>query len=76
MKANVEKVAVVTGAYRGIGLEVSRQLARRGFTVVLTARDARKSEEAAAALKLQGLGVVPFAAWARRSHTLTAGPQV
>jgi len=61
MKANVEKVVVVTGAYRGIGLEVSRQLARRGFTVVLTARDARKSEEAAAALKGQGLGVVPFA---------------
>ena len=60
MKADVEKVAVVTGAYRGIGLEVSRRLARLGFAVVLTARDARKGEEAAAALKLEGLDVVPF----------------
>ncbi len=60
MKAPVEKVALVTGAYRGIGLEVSRQLARLGFAVVLTARDARKGEEAAAALKGAGLNVVPF----------------
>jgi NAD(P)-dependent dehydrogenase (short-subunit alcohol dehydrogenase family) len=60
MKEDVEKVAVVTGAYRGIGLEVSRQLAGRGYAVVLTARDARKGEEAAGALKGEGLNVVPF----------------
>jgi NAD(P)-dependent dehydrogenase (short-subunit alcohol dehydrogenase family) len=61
MESYADRVALVTGAYRGIGLEVSRQLARRGFAVVLTARDARKGEDAAAALKGQGLGVVPFA---------------
>lgn len=33
------KVAVVTGANRGIGLEVSRELAQLRFHVVLTARD-------------------------------------
>ena len=60
MKTDVEQVAVVTGAYRGIGLAVSRQLARRGFTVVLTARDARKGEAAAADFKGEGLSVVPF----------------
>jgi NAD(P)-dependent dehydrogenase (short-subunit alcohol dehydrogenase family) len=32
-------VALVTGANRGLGLEVTRQLARRGFTVLAGARD-------------------------------------
>src|SRR5437868_6580264 len=35
-----EKIALVTGANRGIGREVARQLARRGFRVFLGARDA------------------------------------
>jgi NAD(P)-dependent dehydrogenase (short-subunit alcohol dehydrogenase family) len=41
------KVAVVSGANRGIGKEVVRQLAERGYTVVLGARDQAKGEEAA-----------------------------
>lgn len=51
------RVALVTGAYRGIGLEVTRQLARRGFKVVLTARDTGKAEAAAKDLRRQGLDV-------------------
>jgi NAD(P)-dependent dehydrogenase (short-subunit alcohol dehydrogenase family) len=50
-------VAVVTGANRGIGLEIAAQLARRGMTVVLTAREARKGEAAAAALAAEQLAV-------------------
>src|SRR3712207_6262754 len=42
-----DKVAFVTGAGRGIGLEVCRQLAERGMTVVLTARDLEKARAAA-----------------------------
>ena len=46
-----ERVAIVTGANRGIGLEVARQLADRGYTVVLGSRDLSKGEAAAKRLK-------------------------
>ena len=41
------RVAVVTGANRGLGLGTARCLAGEGFTVVLTARDLAKAEAAA-----------------------------
>jgi NAD(P)-dependent dehydrogenase (short-subunit alcohol dehydrogenase family) len=44
------RVVLVTGANRGIGRELARQLALRGDAVVLTARDLDKAERAAAAL--------------------------
>lgn len=50
-------VALVTGANRGIGLELLRQLARRGYTVILGSRDPEKGEAAAGELRGQGLGV-------------------
>jgi NAD(P)-dependent dehydrogenase (short-subunit alcohol dehydrogenase family) len=45
------KLAVVTGGNRGIGLEVCRQLAEKGYHVVLAARDLKKGEAAARSLK-------------------------
>jgi NAD(P)-dependent dehydrogenase (short-subunit alcohol dehydrogenase family) len=47
----MRNAAVVTGANRGIGLELARQLAERGATVIGTARDPE------AAAELRGLGV-------------------
>ena len=44
------RIALVTGGSRGIGLEVCRQLATRGFTVLLTARGSAKPHAAAGKL--------------------------
>lgn len=52
------RVVVITGANRGIGFELSRQLAAAGDTVVLGSRDAAKGERAAAVLAGEGLEVL------------------
>jgi NAD(P)-dependent dehydrogenase (short-subunit alcohol dehydrogenase family) len=55
MAAFQGKVALVTGANKGIGLETVRQLARLGFTVLLGARDAARGKAAEAQLRGEGL---------------------
>lgn len=50
MDVQEKRVALVTGGNRGIGLEIGRQLSRRGYLVVLTARDGQRAEEAARTL--------------------------
>ena len=49
-----DRVVVVTGANRGIGREVARQLAAAGDTVILTARDPAKANAAAKDLARAG----------------------
>jgi NAD(P)-dependent dehydrogenase (short-subunit alcohol dehydrogenase family) len=51
------KIAVVTGANRGIGFEISRQLAQRGIYVILTSRDEAKGRAACQRLEGEGLDV-------------------
>ena len=51
------KIAVVTGANRGLGLEICRQLAMKGVKVILSARNEAKGKEAAESLKEEGLDV-------------------
>jgi NAD(P)-dependent dehydrogenase (short-subunit alcohol dehydrogenase family) len=50
-------LAVISGASRGLGFETCRQLGRRGYRVLLTARDHAKGKAAAAALRDEGLEV-------------------
>jgi len=50
-----KKVALITGANKGIGLETARQLGRLGVTILVGARDLARGEEAAEVLR--GIGV-------------------
>jgi NAD(P)-dependent dehydrogenase (short-subunit alcohol dehydrogenase family) len=52
-------IAVVTGANRGIGLELVHQLAQHGFTTVLGSRDLDKGRAAAEGLAADGIQVEP-----------------
>jgi NAD(P)-dependent dehydrogenase (short-subunit alcohol dehydrogenase family) len=51
-------VALVTGANRGIGKEVARQLAERGYEVLLSGRDGAKASAAAKELEQSTGGAV------------------
>jgi NAD(P)-dependent dehydrogenase (short-subunit alcohol dehydrogenase family) len=55
MAEQTKKVALITGANRGIGLETARQLGKLGVTVLVAARELQKAEEAAAELKGEGI---------------------
>jgi NAD(P)-dependent dehydrogenase (short-subunit alcohol dehydrogenase family) len=57
--ATGKKVALVTGANRGLGLETARQLGQKGVTVVVAARTLKSAEETAAKLKAEGIDAFP-----------------
>ncbi len=50
-----KKVALVTGANKGIGLQIARDLAAKGYTVLIGARDETRGNEAASTLRDEGL---------------------
>jgi NAD(P)-dependent dehydrogenase (short-subunit alcohol dehydrogenase family) len=53
----MDRIALVTGGNRGIGLAVCRQLGALGYQVILTSRDVDKGEKAAVALRAAGCSV-------------------
>jgi NAD(P)-dependent dehydrogenase (short-subunit alcohol dehydrogenase family) len=52
---STSKVALITGANKGLGLEIARQLGKQGITVVIGARDESRGTEAANTLKSEGI---------------------
>lgn len=53
------KIALITGANRGIGLETARQLGAKGVTVIVAARTAAAAEQTASSLKAEGVDAYP-----------------
>ena len=53
-----KKVALITGANRGLGLAMAEKLAEAGITVIMASRDKAKGEEAAKPLKNKGYNEV------------------
>lgn len=54
---STKKTALVTGANRGLGLETAKQLAKKGYRVILTARAVEKGAQEAGKLKDAGFDV-------------------
>ncbi len=55
------KIALVTGAYKGLGFEWCKQLGKQDYKIILTARDFEKAHEAAKILNEQELVIYPKA---------------
>src|SRR5882724_10597784 len=57
MKDKIKRIGLVTGANKGIGYEVARQLSASGCTILMGARNQTLGEEAAAKLATENLAV-------------------
>lgn len=57
MDSKDKRIALVTGANKGIGFEIARQLGQAGVTVLLAARDSVLGQAAVSMLRTEGLDV-------------------
>jgi NAD(P)-dependent dehydrogenase (short-subunit alcohol dehydrogenase family) len=60
MGETATKVALITGANKGIGLETARQLGKLGITIVVGSRDLARGEAAAEVLRGMGVDARPI----------------
>lgn len=75
MLTETTKLALVTGANRGIGLEIAQQLASQGVFVILTGRRTEAVAEAASALRRQGLPVEGLALDVTQASSIRAAAE-
>ncbi|WP_426287457.1 SDR family oxidoreductase [Luteibacter sp. E-22] len=66
------RISLVTGANKGIGLEVARQLGKAGHRILLGARDEARGREAAKTLQAEGIDVRFVAVDLTNAASLTA----
>lgn len=69
------KIALVTGANKGIGYEIARQLAQAGVTVLMGARDKARGRAAADELVQSGLTVEPIVIDVNDEKTIAAAAE-
>ncbi|MDE3142625.1 MAG: SDR family NAD(P)-dependent oxidoreductase, partial [Bacteroidota bacterium] len=50
-----KKIALVTGANKGIGFETAKQLGKKGITIIAAARNAENGNKAVSKLKAEGI---------------------
>lgn len=55
--AHLTKIALVTGANKGVGRQIARQLAQAGVRVLASSRDASRGQRAVDELRAEGLDV-------------------
>lgn len=68
------QIALVTGSNKGLGFEISRQLAKQGITVVMGARSEERGIAAVDKLRQEGLDVYPVKLDVTDSADITALP--
>lgn len=71
-----KRIALITGANKGIGLEIARQLAQAGVDVIVGARDASRMATAIADLSAQGLAAQSLSIDLLNHASITAAAQV
>src|SRR5262245_39458243 len=69
-----DRVALITGGSRGLGLQIAEALGDMGARVVLTARKQNELDQAAAHLAARGLEAVTFACDLQDLHVAQALP--
>jgi NAD(P)-dependent dehydrogenase (short-subunit alcohol dehydrogenase family) len=75
MHSEMKKIALVTGANKGIGFEIARQLAASGCVILLGARNEALGKEAAAELATEGLDVRFLLIDVTENSTITAAAE-
>jgi NAD(P)-dependent dehydrogenase (short-subunit alcohol dehydrogenase family) len=70
-----KKVALITGANKGIGKEIARQLGQLGITVIIGSRDEKRGKEAENELRTQGIDAITLKLDVTDQSTIDAAAQ-